>query len=101
MILFGDKTGIWFFLFKLNGDVMNKIIEKQIGNNIRSIREKNGITQEELSAKLQLRGCDITRSAIAKIEVGQRHLYPNEIILIKEILNTEYNIIFCVDNLSD
>ncbi|MCR4693424.1 MAG: helix-turn-helix domain-containing protein [Firmicutes bacterium] len=75
---------------------MNKIIEKQIGSNIRSIREKSGMTQEELSAKLQLRGCDITRSAIAKIEVGQRHLYPDEIIFIKEILNTEYEAIFSV-----
>ena len=76
---------------------MNQIIEKQIGSNIRNIREKNGITQEELSAKLQLRGCDITRSAIAKIEVGQRHLYPDEIIFIKEVLNTEYDMIFCVN----
>ena len=75
---------------------MNKIIEKQIGYNIRNIREKNGMTQEELSAKLQLRGCDITRSAIAKIEVGQRHLYPDEIILIKEILNTEYDMSFSI-----
>ena len=75
---------------------MNKIIEKKIGSNIRSIREKSGMTQEELSAKLQLRGCDITRSAIAKIEVGQRHLYPDEIIFIKEILNTEYEAIFSV-----
>lgn len=75
---------------------MNKIIEKQIGSNIRSIREKSGMTQEELSAKLQLRGCDITRSAIAKIEVGQRHIYPDEIIFIKEILNTEYEAIFSV-----
>ncbi|MCR4719532.1 MAG: helix-turn-helix domain-containing protein [Firmicutes bacterium] len=80
---------------------MNKVIEKQIGNNIRDIREKNGITQEELSAKLQLRGCDITRSAIAKIEVGQRHLYPDEIILIKEILKTEYNTIFRVNTFTD
>jgi transcriptional regulator with XRE-family HTH domain len=80
---------------------MNKMIEKQIGKNIRSLREKNRMTQEELSAKLQLRGCDITRSAIAKIEVGQRHLYPDEIILIKEILNTEYDTIFCMRALSD
>ncbi|MBE7047562.1 MAG: helix-turn-helix transcriptional regulator [Ruminococcaceae bacterium] len=68
--------------------------EKEIGNNIRKIREKSGMTQEMLSAKLQLAGCDITRSAIAKIEVGQRHLYPDEIILIKEILNTDFDTIF-------
>ncbi len=73
---------------------MNKIIEKEVGNNIRKIRESVGMTQDTLSAKMQLRGCDITRSAIAKIEVGQRHLYPDEIILIKEILSTDFESIF-------
>ena len=52
------------------------------------------MTQEVLAAKLQLNGCDITRSAVAKIEVGQRHLYPDEIILIKEILKVSYEDIF-------
>ena len=73
---------------------MNRIVEKEIGNNIRKIRESLGMTQDALSAKLQLQGCDITRSAIAKIEVGQRHLYPDEIILIKEILCTDFDTIF-------
>lgn len=73
---------------------MNKKTEKQIGCNIRKIRESIGMTQEVLSAKLQLRGCDITRSAVAKIEVGQRHLYADEIILIKEILHTDFDTIF-------
>ena len=73
---------------------MNKEIEKRIGENIRELREKAGMTQDTLSAKLQLRGCDITRSAVAKIEVGQRHLYPDEIILIKEILNTDFDSVF-------
>ncbi len=70
---------------------MNKKIEKIIGNNLKTIREKANFTQDLLAAKLQLCGCDITRSAIAKIEVGQRHLYPDEIILIKQILNTTYD----------
>lgn len=73
---------------------MNPIIEKQIGANIRNLREKNGMTQDMLASQLQLRGCDITRSAVAKIEVGQRHLYPDEIILIKEILGVEFEEIF-------
>lgn len=73
---------------------MNAKIETRIGNNIRNLREKNGITQELLAIKLQLNGCDITRSAVAKIEVGQRHLYPDEIILIKKILNVSYDDIF-------
>ena len=70
--------------------IMNIEIEKRIGNNIRNLRENAGYTQEYIATKLQLNGCDITRSAVAKIEVGQRHLYPDEIILIKEILNVSY-----------
>lgn len=46
---------------------------------------------------MQIGGCDITRSAVAKIEVGQRHLYPDEIILLKRILNVEYDEIFDID----
>ena len=73
---------------------MNVEIEKKVGQNVRSLREKAKMTQEQLAAKLQLCGCDITRSAVAKIEVGQRHLYPDEIILIKKILNTDFESIF-------
>lgn len=76
------------------GNVMNIETEKKVGQNIRYLREKSGITQEELSAKLQLAGCDVTRSAVAKIEVGQRHLYPDEIILIKQILDVSFDDIF-------
>ena len=69
---------------------MNADIEKRIGANIRVLREQAKLTQEQLAVKLQLGGCDITRSAVAKIEVGQRHLYPDEIILLKEILNVSF-----------
>ncbi|MGN0627020.1 MAG: helix-turn-helix domain-containing protein [Oscillospiraceae bacterium] len=75
---------------------MNQAVEKKIGQNIRKLRESAGMTQEALAAQLQLRGCDITRSAVAKIEVAQRHLYPDEIVLIKEILSVEYDEIFKV-----
>ena len=70
---------------------MNRQIETKVGSNIRSIREERGMTQEMLATKLQLEGCDITRSAVAKIEVGQRHLYPDEIIRIRQILGTTYD----------
>lgn len=73
---------------------MNKEMELRIGQNIKKARESIKMTQDVLAAKLQLRGCDITRSAVAKIEVGQRHLYPDEIICIKEILNTDFDTIF-------
>lgn len=76
---------------------MNAITEKKIGGNIKKLREKAGLTQEQVAARLQINGCDITRSAIAKIEVGQRHLYPDEIILLKDILSATYEEIFEVN----
>lgn len=73
---------------------MNPQYEKKVGQNIRKLREERHLTQEQLSAKLQTRGCDITRSALAKIEVGQRHLYPDEVCQLKKILNVPYDEIF-------
>lgn len=79
---------------------MNPVIEKAVGANIKRLREKAGLTQENLAAKLQIEGCDITRSAVAKIEVGQRHIYPDELILLKKILRTEYDELLDTDRSS-
>lgn len=65
-----------------------------IGNRVREIREKQGFTQEELSAKLQVHGWDISRSSLSKIEIGRRHLYPWEIKALKEVLNVSYDDLF-------
>ncbi len=70
---------------------MNLEYEKQIGENIRFLRNKNKLTQEQVAARLQVMGCDITRSALAKIEVGQRHIYPDEIKALRQIFNVSYD----------
>lgn len=73
---------------------MNFNYDELLGKNIKALREKKGWTQEQMSAKLQTAGCDITRSALAKIEVGQRHIYSYEIKIIKEVLSVTYDEIF-------
>ena len=70
--------------------VLNPEYEKEIGKKIRFYREKRKMTQELLSTKLQLEGCDITRSALAKIEVGQRHIYIDEFKTLVKLLDIEY-----------
>lgn len=57
---------------------MNFDYYKLLGANIKKLREAQRLTREQFSAKLQTCGCDITRSALAKIEVGQRHIYSYE-----------------------
>lgn len=73
---------------------MNIDFEKNFGNNLRKIRESKKMTQEVVAAKMQLRGCDITRSAVAKIEVGQRHIYLDEILILKEIFDVSFDEMF-------
>lgn len=65
--------------------------DKQVGQRIRLLRDERGLTQEQLAAQLQVRSCDVTRSAVAKIEVGQRHIYAAELRCLREILATTYD----------
>lgn len=68
---------------------------KKQGLRVSELRKAKGYTQEQLAAKLQIMGCDyMTRSALAKVEVGQRSLYPDEIKALKEILNAAYEDLF-------
>lgn len=70
---------------------MNMTYEKKVGKRIRELRLEMKLTQEQLAAKLQVKGCDVTRSALAKIEVGQRHLYIDELKALKEILCVDFS----------
>ena len=69
---------------------MNADYERAVGRNIRRIRMERRLSQDQVSAQLQVRGCDVTRSALAKIEVGQRHIYLDELKALKEILSVSY-----------
>lgn len=77
---------------------MNQRYEYQLGQRLRALRETKKLTQEQLSAQLQTRGCDITRSALAKMEVGQRHIYPDELFLLKVLLQVEFDDLFPMMN---
>lgn len=69
---------------------MNLTYCKAVGTIIRSQRIKQSLSQEQLAAKVQLQGCDLTRSALAKIECGQRSIYPDELRAVKQALNVPY-----------
>lgn len=52
---------------------MDQQYSERMGRHLAKLRQDKGLTQEQLAARLQVQGCDLTRSALAKIEVGQRH----------------------------
>ena len=73
---------------------LNAEYERAVGQNIRKIRMRKNLSQEQVSTQMQVRGCDVTRSALAKIEAGQRHIYPDELKALKEILSVSYDELF-------
>ena len=67
---------------------------KRLGAHLAQLRKERRLTQEQLAAKLQVLGCDLTRSALAKIEVGQRHIYPDEMKALCQALGKSYDDLF-------
>lgn len=65
-----------------------------IGNNIRTARKQQKLTQEQLAARLQTGGCDLSRGTLAKIEAGIRHLSAGELNAIRLALGMTYEDIF-------
>ena len=70
---------------------MDYSYDYQVGQKIRAYRKEQRLTQDQLAAKLQLDGYDLTRSTIAKIESGQRHIYLYELKAIVEILKISFD----------
>ena len=53
-----------------------------VGPNVRKLRAAQGFSQAKLASKCQLKGWDITREGIAKIEGGTRHVNDRELVYL-------------------
>ena len=73
---------------------MDLNFDRQIGQNVRRLRKLRGLTQDQLAARMQVQGCDVTRSALAKMEAGQRYFYSDELYCLKGILHCDCDELF-------
>ncbi len=65
-----------------------------MGDNLRALRYKAGISQEKLCAELQRQGCDIGRTTYAKYENGELNIKVSIIVALKKIYNCSYDDFF-------
>lgn len=56
------------------------------GKNIRIVREKLGLTQDQLAAKMQIEGIQINQKAISRIETGERVVADYELMIFSAVL---------------
>lgn len=59
------------------------------GATIRRLREKTGLSQEQLAAKIQLMGVPMVQKAISRIETGERVVADYELMLIAQIFGAD------------
>lgn len=62
-----------------------------IGPRLKKVRLQHGLTQEQLSAKLETMAIYINRASISKIEQQKRVVTDYEVLSICEILKIEPN----------
>ncbi|MBD7910041.1 helix-turn-helix domain-containing protein [Clostridium cibarium] len=65
-----------------------------IGDNVKRLRKKQGLTQEELTAKLQLYGLAIDRPMLTKIELKKREVLDYELLCIAKAFNVSTEELF-------
>ena len=65
-----------------------------IGKNIRALCIASNMTQDEVTAKMQLMGCEISRSIYSQIEGGTYNIRVVELAALKVIFKVDYNAFF-------
>lgn len=60
-----------------------------IGPQIRKLRYGRGWSQEQLAARLQLAGLDISRTALAKIESGKQVVLDFQVLYFRRVFKAD------------
>lgn len=68
--------------------------DRFMGQNLRVLRTKFGISQEALCEELGRRGCDIGRTAYAKYETGALNIKISVLMALKNLYGCSYSDFF-------
>lgn len=68
--------------------------DKNMGINLRRLREDHHLSQEKLCVQLQLHSCDVMRSTYAKYESCELNIPISVIVALKKIYNCSYDDFF-------
>lgn len=68
--------------------------DRNMGDNLRRLRNAHDLSQEKLCAILQLRGCDIGRTTYAKYESGELNIRVSVLIELKKLYQCTYDDFF-------
>lgn len=74
---------------------MAKILQDlSIGDNLRALRKKRGLTQNDVCAQMAHMGRPMLQSTYAQIESGSRNIFVSDLIALKRVLHASYDDLF-------
>ena len=65
-----------------------------IGHNIQRPRRKANMTQDQVVARLQLMGIEISKSTYAKLETNRMNIKVSELVALGKIFNADISEFF-------
>ena len=68
--------------------------DRNLGDNLRRLRNASGLSQEKLCAELQRRGCDIGRTTYAKYEAGELNVRVSVLLALNASFSSVPDIAF-------
>lgn len=68
--------------------------DMDIGKNIQAIRYQDGLTQDQVVARLNLMGITMSKSTYAKLETNRMNVRVSELVALAKIFDTDINAFF-------
>lgn len=75
---------------------MSSIINQDIsiGTNLKSLRLRNKLSQEDVAAQLQIMGFTMSREIISQMELGRHNIRVSVLLALKELYHASFDEIF-------
>ena len=65
-----------------------------IGKNLKELRKKARLSQDDVAAQLQILGCTTTRSTYSKMETGGYSIRVSELIALRKVFKCRFDHFF-------
>lgn len=65
-----------------------------MGKNLLRLRKRSGMTQEQVAAKMQLLGSNMSRATYSKIETGTRNIKASDILAFSMVFGVPIDELF-------
>lgn len=60
-----------------------------IGENLRTLRRRAGLSQEQVAAQLQIRGINISREIISQMERGEHNIRISVLLALRDLYQAD------------